>query len=346
MKIDYIIVGLGLAGIAFAEELLAANKTFLVFEDHSQNSSLAAAGLYNPIILKRFTLVWNAMPQLKTALPFYKKIEEKLNISLDEKWMSKKIFSSVEEQNNWFLALDKPQLCTYLDAKLDTNQYKGLSANFGFGNVHQTGRIDTKKLVESYKDFLQSEKKICFEKFDYKKVIFQENTINYKNIYTNKIIFCEGYGLKNNPFFNNLPLNGTKGELITIYAPLLEVNFLVKSSLFIFPLGNNYFKVGATFNWSDKTSIPTTEGRNELIEKLKKIIDVPYTIVEQSAGIRPTVKDRRPLVGTHPKYKNVAILNGLGTRGVMLAPTMAKALFNHLEKGVNLDPEIAITRFF
>ena len=38
MKVDYIIVGLGLAGLAFVEELIAAKKTFLVFEDDSQTS--------------------------------------------------------------------------------------------------------------------------------------------------------------------------------------------------------------------------------------------------------------------------------------------------------------------
>ena len=60
VKIDYIIVGLGLAGLAFAEELFNANKSFLVFEDDSQTSSLVAGGVYNPVILKRFTPVWNA----------------------------------------------------------------------------------------------------------------------------------------------------------------------------------------------------------------------------------------------------------------------------------------------
>ena len=59
----------------------------------------------------------------------------------------------------------------------------------------------------------------------------------------------------------------------------------------------NHYKVGATFNHKDKTSIPSKEGKEELIEKLKKVITVPYSIVEQSAGIRPAVKDRRPLVG-------------------------------------------------
>jgi len=82
-----------------------------------------------------------------------------------------------------------------------------------------------------------------------------------------------------------------------------------------------------------------------LEDKLKKVVNVPYTIVSQSAGIRPTVAGRRPLVGIHPKYPQLAVLNGLGTRGVMIAPTAAKNLYNHLEKGAVLHEEINIIRF-
>ena len=39
------------------------------------------------------------------------------------------------------------------------------------------------------------------------------------------------------------------------------------------------------------------------------------------------------------------ILNGLGTRGVMLGPAMAKALYDKFENDVQLDREIDIQRF-
>ena len=345
MKVDYIIVGLGLAGLAFVEELIAAKKTFIVFEDDSQTSSLVAGGVYNPVILKRFTPVWNAKAQLSVALPFYKSIEEKLNISIDEKFVIKKVFKSIEDQNNWFAALDKPKLTAYLDPKLDTKIYNGILADFNYGNVNEAGRIDTKKLVESYRKYLRKKEAIRFENFEYQKLNIEENSIDYKDIEASKIVFCEGFGIKQNPYFNYLPLNEAKGELLTIDAPELNIDFLLKSTLFILPLGNNLYKVGATFNWTDKTSNPSEEGREELVEKLKKTINVPYTIVSQSAGVRPTVSGRRPLVGTHPKHNQLIVLNGLGTRGVMIAPTVAQNLFNHLEKNEHLDNEIDIHRF-
>jgi glycine/D-amino acid oxidase-like deaminating enzyme len=346
MKVDYIIVGLGLAGLAFVEELIAVNKSFIVFEDDSQTSSLVAGGVYNPVILKRFTPVWNAEKQLEIALPFYKKIEEKLQLKIDIKFKIRKAFKSIEDQNNWYEASDKPMLSKFMNPDVIHEKIDAVVADFGFGEVQQTGRIDTGKLVVSYRNYLKEKSKIVFEKFEYDLIEFENEIISYKNIEANRIVFCEGFGIKQNPFFNNLPLNEVKGELFIIHAPELDIDFLLKSTLFVMPLGNHHYKVGATFNWKDKTLNTSEEGKEELVEKLKKVIRVPYTIINHTAGIRPTVKDRRPLVGVHSEKQQLVVLNGLGTRGVMIAPTVAKNLFNHLEKDELLDEEIDIKRFY
>jgi glycine/D-amino acid oxidase-like deaminating enzyme len=346
VKVDYIIVGLGLAGLAFAEELLANKKTFLVFEDDSQTSSLVAGGVYNPVILKRFSPVWNAKEQLAVALPFYEKLERKFNKKFDKKFIIKKVFKSIEDQNNWFSAFDKPNVAPFLDATLDKQTYLGVLEKYHYGNVKEGGRIDTLKLVETYRNYLQENNWIRFQKFNHNSISFEDNLVKYQDLEAGKIVFCEGFGVKENPYFKHLPLEEVKGETIIIHAPELKIDFLLKSTVFLLPLGDQMYKVGATFNHKDKTSNPSEEGKQELIEKLKKVISVPYKIVNQSAGIRPAVKDRRPLVGVHEKYKNLAILNGLGTRGVMIAPTVAKNLFNHIENNQKLDSEININRFY
>ena len=346
MKVDYIIVGLGLAGLAFVEKLIQAKKSFIVFEDDSQTSSLVAGGVYNPVILKRFSPVWNAKEQLAIALPFYEHLEKKFNTTLDQKFVIKKAFKSTEDQNNWFAAFDKPTVAPFLEDNLDENTYSGVVGSHYFGNVKEGGRIDTHKLVETYRYYLKKNHWIRFEKFYHNDLLFEGNLAIYNNLQASKIVFCEGFGVKQNPYFNHLPLEEVKGEIITIHAPKLEIDFLLKSTLFVLPLGNHRYKVGATFNHKDKTSIPSIEGKEELVEKLKKVITVPYEIIDQSAGIRPAVKDRRPLVGVHDKYPQLAILNGLGTRGVMIAPSMAKELYGLLEEGINLDPEINCDRFF
>lgn len=75
------------------------------------------------------------------------------------------------------------------------------------------------------------------------------------------------------------------------------------------------------------------------------MITCPFEVVYQSAGIRPTVKDRRPLVGQHSQYKNLYILNGLGTRGVIVAPAISKQLYDLIEQNEPLESEINIARF-
>lgn len=343
--VDFIIVGVGLAGIAFCEELEAEKKTFKVFDDNSQQSSTVAGGLYNPVTLKRFTPVWNADEQLEVALPFYQTLEKKLGIQVDEKLAVMRRFTSIEEQNTWFQASDNPKLSKYLDTNLIANTNKAVHAPFSLGKVKESGRVYTEKLIKAYRNYLETNNELRTERFHYEKLIFGTTSVKYQNLEAKNIVFCEGFGIKQNPYFNYLPLNGTKGELLTIKAAKLKINDVLKSSIFIIPMGNDTYRIGATYNWEDKTNAITDEAKIELEEKLVKLITCDYEIIDQVAGIRPTVIDRKPLVGKHPVHSQLAILNGLGTRGVMIAPTVAKQLYNFITHQVELPSEINIKRF-
>ena len=50
--------------------------------------------------------------------------------------------------------------------------------------------------------------------------------------------------------------------------------------------------------------------------------------------------------GSHRQYKNLFIFNGLGARGVYNGSYFSKVLFDYLEKGGELDPEIDVKRFY
>lgn len=343
--IDYLIVGCGLAGISFSEIALANNKSILVVDNESQNSSKIAGGLYNPVILKRFSEVWQAKEQLILMNQFYVNLEQKLKIKVDFKTPILRKFFSIEEQNNWFAASDKPALAPFLSTSIITKKYSGIDSPFNYGEVLHTGYVDTASLLEHYKKYLLQEQLLLQESFDYEKLEVLSKGIRYKNIEAKHIVFAEGFGLHANPYFNNLPLDGTKGELFIIKAPELNLDVIVNTSVFILPLGDGLFKVGATYNWKDKTDLPTEEGRQELTDRIKEIINCEFEIVAHFAGVRPTVKDRRPLVGTHKDYQSIHVLNGLGTRGVMLGPAMAQSLFDSIEKGIPFDKEINIDRF-
>ena len=334
-----------MAGISFAEKALQYNKTILVVDNDSQNSSKIAGGLYNPVILKRFSEVWGAQSQLVALNEFYTQLKPRIEQQLDYKMPILRKFFSIEEQNNWFAASDKPALAPFLSTQLRYNELKGITAPFGYGEVLHTGYVDTASLLSTYRNYLVANNSFRQESFDYAAIVFEEESVRYKDIQAQHIIFAEGFGLHANPYFNQLPLDGTKGELFIIKAPDLDLEVIVNTSVFILPLGNNLFKVGATYNWEDKTDLPTEEGKTELVARIKEIIDCDFEIVTHFAGVRPTVRDRRPLVGTHPIHNRLHILNGLGTRGVMLGPAMAKDLYEYIECQIPLHKEIDIQRY-
>lgn len=343
--IDYLIIGSGIAGIAFAETCLQNDKSFLVLDDGSQNSSKVAGGLYNPVILKRFSKLENAQEQLTLLNSFYSSIESRINTRINFPLPLLRKFFSIEEQNNWFIASDKVGLAPFLSTNILYKKYDGIEAPYGYGEVFQTGYLDTALLLDAFRTYLKQNDLFRQETFDYDLLEVGADFIQYKDIKARHIIFAEGFGMHSNPFFNHLPLDGTKGELFVIKAPGLNLDVIVNTSVFILPLGNDLFKVGATYNWADKTDLPTEEGKQELIARIKEILSCDFEIVEHFAGVRPTVKDRRPLVGSHPDHANIHILNGLGTRGVMLGPSMAQLLYENIENGIPLDRSCDIKRF-
>ena len=345
-EVDYIIVGCGLAGIAFAETCLQNNKTIFVIDNQSQTSSTVAAGIYNPVILKRFSGLEDAQLQIDLLNVFYKSIEDKLGIQFDFKIPVLRNFFSIEEQNNWFLASDKPELTNFLSLELVKNKFSSIDSPYDFGAVLQTGFVDTQILLNNYRDYLLKHDLFAQTTFDYNQLIFESENVFYNGIKAKHIVFAEGFGMHSNPFFNNLPLDGTKGEILVIKAPKLDLNAILNTSLYILPLGNNLFKVGATYNWSDKTNVPTEEGKQELLDRLNEIPNCDFEIISHFAGVRPTVKDRKALIGTHYIHKNMHILNGMGTRGVMLAPYLSKILLDNIENGISIHFSINIQRFY
>lgn len=344
--LDYIIVGAGLSGITVAEELIRKGKTVQVYEDSSQTSSTVAGGIYNPMILKRFTLAWNAGGQLDISIPFYKQLEEKLGVQLIYELPVYRKFNSVEEQNNWFTAMDKPGLSRFLNPKLEVSVNTCIPSQFSFGKVMHTGRVDTTMLLESYREFLNSIDSLISENFDHSQLDILEEHIEYKGYKSRYIVFCEGFGIKDNPLFNFLPFYGNKGEYLIIKAKDLQLKEAVKSSVFILPQGNDLYKIGATYDNVDNISTPTEAAKDTLLSQLKKMITCDFEVVGQVAGIRPATKDRKPVIGKHPFHSRVYCCNGFGSRGVLIAPVMAKQLAGHLEEQLPLEPETNINRFY
>ena len=345
MMKDYIVVGAGLAGICFTETALNQGKTVMVIDGETRSSSMVAGGMYNPVVLKRFTEVWNIGAQIKIAKSFYEGIESKLTASFNHQMPLLRRLVSVEEQNNWFHATDKPSLEPYLAPELTYKSVNGVVAAYGYGEVFETGYLDSKGLILAYRNHLKERSLYLNEDFDFDAFSFTDTCVKYRDIEAKHIVFAEGFGIRNNPFFKDLPLDGTKGELLVVRIPNLNIDFILKANIFLIPIGDDLYKVGATYDWKDKSDTLTDEGKEELLNGLREVVGLEFEVIEHLAGVRPTVKDRKPLVGASNESSRVHVLNGLGTRGVFLGPYLAQQLFNQIENNAVLDDHISITRF-
>ena len=165
-------------------------------------------------------------------------------------------------------------------------------------------------------------------------------------------MFCEGPFLKENPYFNYLPLTQNKGEILCVKLNKSQINEIIHSKVFILPqLEKNLYKIGSTYQRMDalkETTLDykvTKEAKSILLNKLNFFLKAPFEIHSHTFGIRPTIIDRRPIIGKHNHYKSLALLNGMGSRGTILAPNMAKMLMEHLEDKKEISPEINLNRF-
>jgi glycine/D-amino acid oxidase-like deaminating enzyme len=330
------IIGWGLAGATLAWQLHFRNQKFVIHDSGKNHSTRVAAGIVNPIVFKRLTKSWNADILMPSANDFYQKIAEILGVKLISKKNIFYPFTNTEDENDWSTKMGDGRFKNYLE-HTSIKSIDGVQTPYGLGKVNTFGNLDTNLFLDHSKRYFEkSGIEFIAEKFDYSLAEKNEST---------SYIFCEGIEVTKNPLFNYLPMKSSHGETLIIESEELNFEDVISKNLFILPLGNNLFKVGATYNWDLQEPIPTELGKADLIERLENLIDCNYKIISHQAGIRPTVSDRRPLLGMHPMQKNAYIFNGLGTKGVMLAPYYAAHFANFFLNGAPLDAEVNIERF-
>ncbi len=332
-KTPYNVIGFGLSGAVISWQLYFNEIDFKVFDTCENHSTRTAAGLVNPMVFKRLTKSWKADDFLPFASKFYKKIEEVLGQSLLSNRPILRIISTIEEENNWSSKCGDERFDTYIN-QIENIQIKGIDTPHGVGRVNTIGNLNTKQFLDLSKEFFKQQGVQFVDKaFDYYEV-------NDADVY----VFCEGFEVRNNFFFNYLPMKPTQGETLTIKTSDLDFEEILNKNMFVLPLGDGLFKVGATYNW-ELTETDVLVGKQELVEKLAAFADFEYEIIDHESGIRPTVMDRRPLIGAHPENKNLFIFNGMGTKGVMIAPFYADQFIDYLGEKTELDSEVDIKRY-
>lgn len=339
--VDQLIVGGGLAGLLLAYELInKGQKVKILQAPNLPSSSRVAAGTWNPVAFKQFCLSWRAEEMLAKMEDTYPQLENLLAKKFYHKIKVKKIITEANELNHWNKQAGTAEMGAFLNAEMEIfRKDQGYLAE-----VKGCGRVDLPVLLDNLQQHFEQKNVLNYSSFDYSLLQGEEVGWRYQNIIAKQVIFCEGSFVKNNPYFSWLPLKPAKGDVLTIFATTFSIDYVLKKNIFVLPLGNGYYQVGATYDWEDLTWEPSEKAKNTLVEKLKGLIQEPFEVVGQQAGIRPAAADRRPLIGEHPQNKGLFTFNGLGAKGVFLAPLLAKELSEHLTEQKALHPETDIKR--
>ncbi|WP_461642889.1 NAD(P)/FAD-dependent oxidoreductase [Labilibaculum euxinus] len=346
MEKKFLIVGQGIAGSLLAYDMYRAGLNFtIVASPDERAASNVAAGMYNPIVFKRLTKSWMVDDVLPVMTKIYQDLENDLGCRFLFPMDIMKPLAD-NEKKMWEERMEDASFSDYIVGMESNSIGKGFKDFDFYGQVTNSGYLLLDKLLKKLRKFFKSKGLLVEANFKYKDIGFIDGGITWHGISAETIVFCEGHHAAENPYFKGVGFNPTKGELLEIECEGLSEDYIFNKNLFVMPLGKNRFKIGATYDWKNRNEELTLEARKDLLGRLDNLISLPYTVVNHWAGIRPTVIDRRPVLGTHPFHKHVAIFNGLGTKGVMLAPYFAREMVRFLSvNDYPLAKEVDIRRF-
>lgn len=369
MLIDFLIIGQGLAGTLLASSLQKHNKTFKLIDAINYNypvqlnnnfvvidkpqhpfnaATYSSTGIINPITGRRFVKSWMFEKLYPVAINTYQNFEKKFNQNFITTAKFFRIIPDPRAANDLALRMQDPDYQPYFETENEIQPDKNIF------NINKKG-ITLKKATLVKVSFLVR----CFREYLIKNNLFINENVHIENIKLNNnytftlnkqtyqhLIFCEGYRVNQNPYFNKIPFTASNGEIVVVKSSLLKLNYLLKSGVFIIPVKDDLYKVGTTWDW-DLQKPQTSENAIAYFKKhLDNLLKVPYEIVVHQAAVRPTVKDRRPVLGQHPKHKHMYLFNGLGTKGVSLGPYFANHLVANILKDEPLLKEVDIKRFY
>jgi len=313
---DVLIVGQGLAGSLLAWELHLRGVPFAVVDEGlAITSSRIAAGMFNPINTKRFTVTADAEKTISEALELYRSMEQGLGISIVEMRNIYNVFGNVKEGNDYTLKTDDPFFKKYTNAFPVEEPH--VIQPFGAFEVGLSGRVDVKKMLDALRVFIAEHYQLLEETFDYNLLVHGNGSWNYKDIAARQVVFCEGYKANLNPFFPDINIVPCKGDVLEIEAPGFNPSRVVKKGIYLVPLGNGKFKAGSTYKWHNADEHAYEADKAELVQKITELMDVPFTVALHQTAIRPTTRTRETFIKTHPEHPTLHAINGLGTKGVI-----------------------------
>ena len=344
----YLVVGQGLAGSFLAWQLLQRGQNVTVVDDHHRRcASFSAAGMVNPITGKRLVLSDQCAELLPFARSFYQELERFFRQEFFVATDIIRIFQSPAEHNEWTIKSRQPHGEKYY-GRYQPPGVHGAAVRDPLGSflIRQGGYCHKERLLRCLTEFFRQKEILREERLDYQDLILTEEGARWKGKVFSCVIFCEGYQIRGNPFFSWIPFKPAKGEILNLR---IESSGIPRSVLsggkWLIPLIGDQWTVGSTYHWDRLDEEPTVKGKNEILEGLRRFVNVQARVTGHAAGVRPITRDRFPCLGRHPAHPQLAVFNGLASKGLLWGPFYAVHMAEHLLHSVPLEKRVAIGRF-
>ena len=266
----------------------------------------------------------------------------KLESSLEQKFWHPcpilRMFNEPIQVDRFTRNLTGDEKAAYVEEAFPENSFPWLNDVFGSFLTKGGGWANLPLLMRTVRDWLKRTDRLIEEKWN------PDRETSVKA--TELVIFCEGWQVVNNPHWSFIPHNPAKGEMLLVrFEDPLPRDRIYSQSCWIQPIGENIWRVGATYSWDDLSGNPSLEGANVLQERLHLLTPLPFHVEDHVAGVRPIVEDYRPVIGKHPEKANWYILNAMGSKGVLQAPTAVQLLVDHLTDSWRIPYNWNVDRF-
>jgi glycine oxidase len=316
-NVDTVIVGAGLAGFTLAWQLKFAGKPCsLIDDDRPGSASKVAAGLVTPVTGQRFVPSWRYAEFWPVARAFYRRVEAMTGATLLHETGAIRLLTTPTEAEragkiSRVIATEPPYRAPY-----------------GLFVMPEAARLDVPRFLD-----------VSRSVFDVVKGTFEFSASQSSKF---RLILCQGDRARTSAPFNTLRWKPAKGEILTLRIPGLRETRVVHAGIWIAPKNpgsqDGIFVCGATYEWLQLDDAPTPTGRAWLEDRLQLVLDLPYEVIGHAAAVRPILDGQRPVVGWHPEFPQVGILNGLGSKGTLLAPLLAYQLVHSI-----VDPQVDVS---
>ena len=223
-----------------------------------------------------------------------------------------------------------------------------LTAPLGAFAMAPAGHIDARRYLDLSREWFR--KRYCYQSADLDvdaDLMLAEDGVRIPklDVWANRVIFCQGFLNKPNPYFASVPFQAAQGEILTLHIPDFDETSVIHCGIWLAPAEGDLYYCGSTYSWEPFDGQPSAAGRAELERKLQSFLKLPYEVVDHRAAVRPIIRESRPRIGMHPQHPRLGFFNGLGSKGSLLAPIFARKFVEHIYEGAPLDPDTDVQKF-